>query len=56
MAQLKFKCDSCLKEFLVKYIFCKPGNITCPYCGSPSVREEKNSGCGCGSNNRFRFT
>lgn len=57
MAEIKYKCDSCLKEFAVKYIFVKPGQVNCPHCGSPYVQEAKNSGCGCGGGNSgFRFT
>lgn len=53
MAQLKYKCNSCLKDFIVKYIFIKPGNVSCPYCKSESVQENKSSSCGCSSGSRF---
>jgi len=54
MPQLKFKCASCLKDFTIKYIFSKPAKITCPYCSSPKVQEDKEPGCGCGgSGSRF---
>lgn len=53
MAQLQFKCNHCLKEFAVKFVLFKPGQIKCPYCGSLDVRENKSTGCGCGSNKGF---
>ncbi|MCG8400630.1 MAG: hydrogenase maturation nickel metallochaperone HypA [Firmicutes bacterium] len=55
MPPAKFKCDNCLKDFVVKYILIKPGKATCPHCSSPGTRENNNPGRECNSKG-FRFT
>lgn len=51
MSDLKFKCENCSKEFLVRYLWLKPKEVHCPYCLSDKVAEVK--GCSsCGSGNK----
>lgn len=56
MPQLKFKCNQCSKDFIIKYMFIKPAEITCPHCGSSSVKLETSPQCGSSSNKKGFFT
>lgn len=51
MSDSNFKCENCSKEFLVRFLWFKPKEVNCPYCGSNKVNEVK--GCSsCGSSNK----
>lgn len=53
MAQIKYVCKQCAKDFTLKYLFIKPRQVNCPHCGSTNVRENKKPDCGCSKSGRF---